>query len=79
MAGYLVALRRLKDGAKTVNPEKVRNDIVDCAYAAYATYFQGFLTKDVKAGELYAETKSLVRLFLADPPPPDHILKRCAA
>jgi hypothetical protein len=45
MAGYLVALRRLKDGARKANPEKVRNDIVDCAYAAQATYFQGLLTR----------------------------------
>ena len=74
-----MALRRLKDGAKKANPEKVRNDIVDCAYAAHATYFQGFLTKDVKAGDLYAETKSLVGLFLANPPPPDHILRRHSA
>jgi hypothetical protein len=47
-------------------------------YAAQATYFQGFLTKDVKAAQLYSETKALVGLYLAHPPPPDHILKRGA-
>lgn len=78
VAGYFVALRRLKDGLQKVNPEKVRNDIVDCAYVAQATYFQGFLTKDVKASELFSDTKALVNLYLAHPPPPNHIMRRIA-
>lgn len=78
LAGYLVALRRLKDGLQKVNPEKVRNDIVDCAYVAQATYFQGFLTKDLKASELFSDTKALVNFYLAHPPPPDHVMRRIA-
>jgi hypothetical protein len=42
MAGYLIALRWMSvGGARNVKPEKIRNDIVDGTYAAYATYFQG--------------------------------------
>jgi hypothetical protein len=62
--------------AKNVKPEKIRNDIVDCTYAAYATYFQGLLSDDAGANEIYADTKFLVGLFLATPPPPNHILRR---
>jgi hypothetical protein len=77
MAGYLVALRWMSvGGARNVKPEKIRNDIVDCTYAAYATYFQGLLSDDAGANEIYADTKFLVWLFLATPPPPDHILRR---
>jgi hypothetical protein len=50
MAGYLIALRWMSvGGAKNVKPEKIRNDIVDGTYAAYATYFQGLLSHDAKA------------------------------
>ena len=42
MAGYLIARRWMSvGGARNVKSEKIRNDIVDCTYAAYATYFQG--------------------------------------
>jgi len=41
MAGYLIALRWIAvGGAKNVKPEKIRNDIIDATFAAYATYFQ---------------------------------------
>jgi hypothetical protein len=76
MAGYLVALRWMSvGGAKNVKPEKIRNDIVDATYAAYATYFQGLLSFDTGANEIYADAKFLIGLFLATPPPPDHIIR----
>jgi len=74
MGGYLVALRWMSVGrARNVKPEKIRNDIVDCTYAAYATYFQGLLSLDVGTNEIYADAKFLIDLFLATPPPPDHL------
>jgi hypothetical protein len=77
MAGYLVALRWMSvGGAKNVRPEKIRNDIVDATYAAYATYFQGLLSDDAGANEIYADTKFLVGLYVATPPPPDHLLRQ---
>jgi hypothetical protein len=80
LAGYLVALRRIADGgAKNVKPEKIRNDIVDATYAAYATYFQGLLSNDTKANEIYGDANSFLNFFLAAPPPPDHVAARVAA
>jgi len=77
MAGYLVALRWMSvGGATNVKPEKIRNDIVDCTYAAYATYFQGLLSDDAGANEIYADAKFLIGLFVATPPPADHVIKR---
>ena len=79
VAGYVLALRWIAvGGAKDVKPEKIRNDIVDATFAAYASYFQGLLSDDAKANEIFAETKQVIRLFLSVPPPPDHILKRLA-
>jgi hypothetical protein len=72
MAGYLIALRWMSvGGARNVKPEKIRNDIVDGTYAAYATYFQGFLSLDAGANEIYADAKFLIGLFIATRPPPD--------
>jgi hypothetical protein len=78
MAGYLVALRWMSVGARNVKPEKVRNDIVDCTYAAYATYFQGLLSDDAGANEIYDDAKLLIGLFLATPPHPDHLIRQQA-
>jgi hypothetical protein len=79
MAGYLVALRWMSvGGAKNVKPEKIRNDIVDCTYAACATYFQGLLSDDGGANEIYADAKFLVGLFVATPPPPHPSIRNTA-
>jgi hypothetical protein len=76
MAGYLIALRWMSvGGARNVKPEKIRNDIVDGTYAAHATYFQGLLSLDAGANEIYADAKFLIGLFLATPPPPDHVAR----
>ena len=80
LAGYLVAIRWMEvGGAKNVRPDKIRNDIVDATYTAYATYFQGFLSDDAKAKEIYDDTKSFLGLILAVPPPPDHVAARLIA
>jgi hypothetical protein len=80
LTGYLVALRWIAvGGAKNVKPEKIRNDMVDATYAAYATYFQGLLSHDVKANEIYADAKFFLGVMLANPPPPDHIMTELAA
>lgn len=71
LTGFLVALRWISvGGAKNVKPENIRNDIVDATYAAYATYFQGLLSDDAKAKEIYDDARAFVRLVLATPPPP---------
>jgi hypothetical protein len=79
LAGYLLALRWIAvGGAKNVKPEKILNDIVDATFAAYATYFQGLLSNDAKANEIHEDARSVVKLFLSVPPPPDHVVAKLA-
>jgi hypothetical protein len=64
IAGYVVALRRIKEGgANGASPEKIRNDLVDAMVTAYATYFDGFLSQDQKAKEIHETTCDLLKHF----------------
>jgi hypothetical protein len=45
-------------------PEKLRNDVIDVNFAAFATYFDGLITSDKRAREIYAEAE-----FLLEKPP----------
>ncbi len=59
---YLLALDwAAKGGVQTASPDKVRNDMVDMNFAAYATYFDGLLTGDLKTARLHR----LARVWLA--------------
>jgi hypothetical protein len=54
---YILALKWISDGGPaTVKLDKLRNDIVDMNYVAYATYFDGLLSRDKKMNEIYQET-----------------------
>jgi hypothetical protein len=65
---YLQALRRIKDGgAQDVKADKVANDIVDATFVAFATYFQGLMSKDDKANELYRNVKHALKGFPVSP------------
>jgi hypothetical protein len=44
-------------GAANVSPERIRNDLVDINFAAFATYFDGLLTADDKLISIYLEAK----------------------
>lgn len=51
---YLLVLDWLeKGGLNNSNVEKIRNDLIDMSYAAYATFFDGILSKDVKLNRIY--------------------------
>jgi hypothetical protein len=39
----------------------LRNDVTDATYAAYATFFDGLVTRDDKLGAVYRNTKLLLR------------------
>jgi hypothetical protein len=68
LCGYVSILKRIADGgAGTTSPEKLRNDVIDVNFAAFATYFDGLLTTDKRAGEVYAEAESLLREVFAMP------------
>jgi hypothetical protein len=60
----LQTLRRIRDGgAPSVKADKIANDVEDAAFAAYATYFQGLLSKDAKATELCRNAKHILKGF----------------
>lgn len=64
VCAYLQTLRRIRDGgAQDVTAEKIANDIVDATFVAFATYFQGLLSKDAKANELYRSAKHVLKGF----------------
>ncbi|SNR88024.1 hypothetical protein SAMN04488503_1685 [Humidesulfovibrio mexicanus] len=51
---YLLALEwGVKGGAQQARPKKIRNDLIDMHFAAYATFFDGFLSADAKANRIY--------------------------
>jgi hypothetical protein len=64
ISGYVVALRRIKEGgANGASAEKIRNDLVDAMIVTYATYFDGLSSKDQKANEIHATTCELLKHF----------------
>lgn len=46
-----------------VKPKKMRNDIVDFSFAAYASFFDGLLTKDRKLEKLYHGISGLLPML----------------
>jgi hypothetical protein len=61
---YVVALRCIKEGgAGGASAEKIRNHLVDAMFVAYATYFDGFLSNDKNANELYETTCDLLKIY----------------
>lgn len=62
---YLLAIHWISEGGtKGVKPKRMRNDMVDMNYVAYATYFDGFLSKDKKATNIYTQATFLLRKVL---------------
>jgi hypothetical protein len=54
LCAYIHALRwRVAGGAAGALTQTMCNDIIDVTYAAYATCFDGLLSKDQKAKEIY--------------------------
>jgi hypothetical protein len=69
LCAYLSILKRIEKGAaQNVKPEKLRNDVVDINVVAFATYFDGLLTTDKKAGAIYADARFLLREAFPVPP-----------
>jgi hypothetical protein len=66
LCAYLLALRWISvGGARNVKPERIRNDIIDLNFAAFATYFDGILTSDLKVREIYYDANFLLRKFIS--------------
>jgi hypothetical protein len=62
---YALSLKWVMEGGHSNAAEpKLRNDYIDMTYAAYATFFDGLITKDTKLQEVYsASCWILARVF----------------
>ncbi len=61
ISSYLLALRWISSGGiEGVGMQKLRNDLIDMTYIAYATIFDGLLSKDNKMIALHNETTFLL-------------------
>jgi len=57
VSAYLLILHWISDGGPgNVKREKLRNDFIDMHYVAYATFYDGLLTRDAKMKRIYQET-----------------------
>lgn len=59
LSHYLLALDWcVHGGNQDVALEKMRNDMIDMSFVAYATYFGGILTQDTKTLRLHTKTRT---------------------
>lgn len=69
LCGYVSILQRVEEGGVgNVSLEKLRNDVIDVNFAAFATYFDGFLTDDKRAHLIYEHAASLIQEVFPMPP-----------
>jgi hypothetical protein len=62
LCAYLHALRWMVAGGVHHAPrERIRNDLVDVSFAAYATCFDGLLSKDNMCNEIYENANFLLK------------------
>jgi hypothetical protein len=69
LCAHVSILKRIEEGGVgKVSREKLRNDMVDTNFAAFATYFDGLLTDDKRAADVYARAERLLREVFPIPP-----------
>jgi hypothetical protein len=54
-------------GADKVKPAKIRNDLIDVSFAAYATYFDGIFSNDNKANAIYKDAVWMLKNVFVPP------------
>ena len=64
----ILMLRWLRRGTAPTNMENIRNHAFDCGVAAYATYFNGLLTRDKEAQTTFTEITQLLDEWYGVPP-----------
>ncbi|AMR77952.1 hypothetical protein [Cupriavidus nantongensis] len=63
-AGYVWLLEKLRSGVSIENvlsPKKVTSDFIDIVYVAYATYFDGILSKETRVQRNYEQTLAMLK------------------
>lgn len=64
LSGIVYLVHRIEFGGfGKAKPEKLRNDVVDLSFSAYATYLNGILTEDRKLVSIYELTEMLLDYF----------------
>ncbi len=64
LSGIVYLVSRIEFGGfGETKPEKLRNDVVDLSFSAYATYFDGLLTRDRRLVSIYEFTAALLDYF----------------
>lgn len=64
LCAHIHALRwRVAGGAADALLERMRNDVLDVTYAAYALCFDGLLSNDAMAKEIHDNTRAMLDLF----------------
>lgn len=64
VAGYVWLLEKLRRGAsgkQALSAKKVTSDFVDIVYVAYATYFDGVLSKERRVQQNFGETLAILK------------------
>lgn len=62
LANYVLGLFwGVAGGLQQADPKKVRNDVTDTTYAAYATFYDGLVTNDNKLNGIHRNTRKLLR------------------
>ena len=73
LSGMVYLVHRIEFGGfGEAKPEKLRNDVVDLSFSAYATYFDGLLTGDRKLVSIYEFTAALLDYFKRSLAKEDH-------
>lgn len=63
---YLWFLEWVSEGGqRTIRPDKLRNDVIDLSFAAYATFFDGLLSADRKVLRIHLTALSLLQQLAA--------------
>lgn len=61
LSAYLLVIDWIsRGGAQNLNPKRMCNDLIDMHFVTYGTIFDGLLTNDNKAKEIYVQTKYLL-------------------
>lgn len=69
LCGYLLVLDWISEGgANGAKPSTLRNDMIDVNFAAYATFFDGLLSRDGKAQRIYQQASLLLRVVFVPSP-----------
>jgi hypothetical protein len=63
---------RVRGGAEDRLAERMRNDVIDVTYAAYALCFDGLLSEDKMVREIYDNAQAMLALFTKHAPKPPH-------